>query len=132
VSLGRLFFNARWIQLFESEASGVIEPPELRSMFSEISEPHLVAHPLVLDSALQIAGSWDGYRNGYVSVPVAIESVLFGRAPGPTERTRAVARVIRVEHPIVSYDIFIVGEDSEVVAKLLNVQLKRIGNPSAS
>ncbi len=128
VHLGRLFGGAHWIQLFGNEATGTIEPPELRSMFSEISDPCLIACPLVIDAALQIAGSWDGYGNGFVSVPMGIESITLGRPPARDERTRAHARVVRIDHPDVFYDISIVGENAELLVKLRNVQLRRIGN----
>ena len=129
VCLGRLFGGAHWIQLFENESLGTIEPPELRSMFMEMSEPSLIACPLVIDAALQIAGSWDGYRNGFISVPVGIESMRLGRRPDPAERTRALARAVRIDHPDVLYDISIVGENSELLVDIHNLCLKRIGNP---
>jgi enediyne polyketide synthase len=129
VQLGQLFASAHWIQLFDDEAIGLIEPPDLGSTFSDISEPCLVSCPLVIDAALQVAGSWDGYRNGFVSVPVGIDSILLGRRPAPNERTRAHCRVLRIEHPSVFYDISIVGDSSELLVALRNVRLRRLGTP---
>ncbi|HEY5956809.1 MAG TPA: polyketide synthase dehydratase domain-containing protein, partial [Polyangiaceae bacterium] len=132
VLLGRLFASPHWIQLFGDQVVGTIEPPDLESMYANISCPMLLACPLVIDAALQIAGSWDGYRNGYVSVPVGIETILLGRRPHPNERTRALARVVRLEPPEVFYHVTIVGENSEVIAQLYNVHLKRLGGPSVT
>jgi acyl transferase domain-containing protein/NAD(P)-dependent dehydrogenase (short-subunit alcohol dehydrogenase family) len=129
VRLGQLFSIARWIQVFDNEAIGVIEPPELAAMFAEYSTPRLVACPLVIDAALQVAGSWDGYRNGFVSVPIGIDAVVLGRKPGPSERLRAHARFLRASAAEVFYDVMVVGENSELVAKLRDVHLRRVGIP---
>ncbi|HEY5955415.1 MAG TPA: polyketide synthase dehydratase domain-containing protein, partial [Polyangiaceae bacterium] len=128
VCLGQLFAIARFIQLFGDQVVGIIDPPDLAAIFEGFSAPRFIVCPLVLDAALQIAGSWDGYRNGFVSVPVGIESVVFGRPPAPAEQTRAHARMTRIQNSDVYYDISIVGGNSELLAKLQDVHLKRIGN----
>lgn len=127
VHLGQLFSIARWIQVFHTEATGSIEPASISEMFAEHSAPRLLACPLLLDAALQVAGSWDGYCNGYVSVPMGIGSVTLGRLVVAGEVTRAHARVLRIEDPNVYYDISIVGDNSELVVSLNDVHLRRVG-----
>jgi 3-oxoacyl-(acyl-carrier-protein) synthase/NAD(P)-dependent dehydrogenase (short-subunit alcohol dehydrogenase family) len=129
VHLGQLFSIARWIQVFEGQSIGIIEPPAIDEMFAEYAAPRLIACPLVLDAALQVAGSWDGYRNGFISVPIGIGSVKLGRAPMANEQTRAHARLLRIENPDVYYAISIVGDNCERLVELSNVHLRRIGNP---
>lgn len=130
VKLGRLFGQAHFIQVFGNEALGVIQPPELGAMFLELSEPCFVASPLLIDAALQVAGSWDGYVNGFVSVPLGIETMKLGRPAKPSEHTTAFAHVIAIQHPDVYYDLEIVGSESEVLVRIHNLHLKRIGSPT--
>lgn len=131
VQLGQLFSIARWIQVFGNEAIGTIEPPSLGDTFADVTSPRFIVHPLVLDAALQIAGTWDGLREGHISVPIGIDSLVLGRPLAQGERAQAHARVRRIDQRDVYYDITVVGDRAEIVMNLSGVHLRRVSSRSS-
>ncbi len=122
---GPLFSLAAWIQVLEAGAVGTALPAAPRDIFSFASWPRFVVDPVLLDTALQVAGSWDGFREGHCAVPLGFGRVVPGRRLAPRERARVRASVRRVDDPDVFYDIVVTGEDDVVVLSLDDVRLRR-------
>lgn len=122
---GPLFSLAAWIQVSEDGAVGTALPAEPRDIFAFTSWPQFVVDPVLLDTALQVAGSWDGFRNGRCAIPLGFGRVVRGRRLAPRERARVRASVRSVEDPDVFYDIVVAGEDDAVVLELENVHVRR-------
>ena len=128
---GPLFSLAAWIQVLEDGAVGAALPATPRDIFGFTSWPQFVVDPVLLDTALQVAGSWDGFRHGHCAIPIGFGRVAPGRRLAARERARVRARVRRVEAPDVFYDIVVAGEDDAVVLELENVQLRRVAGLEA-
>ena len=126
VALGPLFCRAQWIELRGTEACGTIEPPDHRRILGGTTWPAFRVDPLLLDSAFQLAGSVEGYGEGFVCVPVGLEGVVVGRAPRPGESARGRAARVRAEPPRVFYDVTVVGQDGALLLDLRGLELRRI------
>lgn len=122
---GPLFSLACWIQVTEDGAAGTALPAAPRDIFGFTSWPRFEVDPVLLDTALQVGGSWDGFRGGHCAVPVGFGRIVAGRRLAAGERARVWATVRRVEDPDVFYDIVVAGEDDVVVMELEAVQLRR-------
>lgn len=126
VALGPLFCRARWIRIVDREVTGHIMPPRLRDIVARSAWPRFQVDPLTLDAAFQVAANWDGCNYTNVSIPVAVGAVHVARQRRRGEHARAWARVVRVEDPVVTYDIDVVGENDELLLEIRSVRLHRI------
>jgi acyl transferase domain-containing protein/NAD(P)-dependent dehydrogenase (short-subunit alcohol dehydrogenase family) len=129
VELGPLFCRARWVELRGAEARATIEPFDPRQVTAPAGGsawPAFQVDPLLLDSAFQVAGSAEGYGEGWVCVPIAVDRLRVGRRPGFGERARVRAIRVREESPRVFYDLLVVGEDGGVVLEVSGLELRRV------
>jgi hypothetical protein len=132
VALGPLFCRARWIDVRGEEACAAIEPPNVRRIVPGTTWPVFRVDPLLLDSAFQVAGSLEGYAEGFVCVPVAIASLRVGRPPRARERARARALRVRSAPPRVFYDVAVVGDDGALLLALEGLELHRLASVEAA
>jgi hypothetical protein len=129
VELGPLFCRARFVELRGAEGRATIEPFDPRQVTAPAGGsawPSFQVDPLLLDSAFQVAGSVEGYGEGWVCVPIAIERLRIGRRPGAGERARVRAVRVREESPRVFYDLVVAGEDGAVLLELAGLELRRV------
>ena len=126
VALGPLFCRAEWLQISGEHVTGEVRPERQRSILSRSSAPRFQIDPLLMDAAFQIAANWDGVVNGYVSIPTGVGSLTLGRRRTPKEHARVWARVVRVEDPVVYYDIDVTGERNEVLMEIRRLTLHRV------
>ena len=68
IRLGPAFDRAAWLRVSESRIAGTVQTRRQRDALSRTASPVFVLDPFGMDAALQIAASWDGYRNGWLSV----------------------------------------------------------------
>ncbi|WP_237758210.1 SDR family oxidoreductase, partial [Anaeromyxobacter sp. PSR-1] len=80
VELGPLFCRVRWLELLGGAARATVEPADLRAAIPGVRAPAFRIDPLLLDAAFQVAGSLEGYGEGWVCVPIAVERLRAGRA----------------------------------------------------
>ncbi len=123
---GPLFSLACWIQVDERGAVGTALPARPREIFRDTSWPRFQIDPILLDTALQVAGSWDGFREGYFPVPLGFGRLVPGRPLRAGEQARVRAQVVGVTHPDVLVDIQIAGEDGDLLLEAAGVHLRRI------
>ncbi len=128
VTLGPMFARTRWVQVSGREVTGCVEPPDSRAVFGRARHAATIVDPLLLDAALQVAGSWDGYRNGRVSVPMGFERLDVAARIAPGERARALAKLVREEDPNLFYDLVVTGEDDRVLIEVVGLHLRRVSN----
>jgi acyl transferase domain-containing protein/NAD(P)-dependent dehydrogenase (short-subunit alcohol dehydrogenase family) len=128
VELGPLFCRARWVELRGAEACATIEPFDPRQVAAPGGSawPAFQVDPLLLDSAFQVAGSLEGYGEGWVCVPVAFERLRAGRRPRAGERARVRAVRVGEESPRVLYDLLVVGDDGAVLLEVAGLELRRV------
>jgi acyl transferase domain-containing protein len=126
VALGPLFCRAQWIELRGAAAAGSIEPADPAAVVGGTAWPAFRVDPLLLDSAFQLAGSVEGFGEGHVCVPVAVEAIAVGRGLRPGERARGRAVRTRIEPPRVFYDLTVAGEDGASLLEVRGLELHRL------
>ncbi len=127
VYLGPLFCRAEQLHLFENGVGGMVRAPRQRDMIRDISYPQFQVDPLLLDASFQIAANWDGQKNLFVSIPLAVGKMILGRMRRRGEHAQVRAQVVRVADPDVFYDIMVTGDEGQVLVELQGVHLRRIG-----
>ncbi|MGC3999550.1 MAG: beta-ketoacyl synthase N-terminal-like domain-containing protein [Anaeromyxobacter sp.] len=132
VALGPLFCRAQWIELRGTEAVGFIESPDPGGIVGGSTCPAFRIDPLLLDSAFQLAGSVEGFGEGFVCVPVAVQAVRVGDVPRRGERARGRAVRARAEAPRVFYDVVVVGEDGRLLLDVVGLELRRVAQAEAA
>lgn len=128
VELGPLFCRVRWLELLGGAARATIEPADLRIAIPGVRAPAFRVDPLLLDAAFQVAGSLEGYGEGWVCVPIAVERLRAGRALRAGERARVEARRTAEDAPRVFYDLVVAGEDGEELLEVTGLELRRIAS----
>lgn len=128
VELGPLFCRVRWVELLDGLARATIEPADLRLAIPGVRSPAFRVDPLLLDSSFQVAGSLEGYGEGWVCVPVAVAELRVGRALGAGERARVEARRVSEAPPRVFYDLVVAGEDGGVLLEISGLELRRVAS----
>jgi enediyne polyketide synthase len=128
VELGPMFCRVRWVELLGGAARATIEPADLRLPIPGVRSPAFRVDPLLLDSAFQVAGSLEGYGEGWVCVPIAVARLRVGRALRPGERARVEARRVSEEPPRVFYDLVVAGEDGELLLEVSGLELRRVAS----
>ncbi|ABC83663.1 beta-ketoacyl synthase N-terminal-like domain-containing protein [Anaeromyxobacter dehalogenans] len=126
VELGPLFCRVRWLELLGGAARATVEPADLRAAVPGVRAPAFRVDPLLLDAAFQVAGSLEGYGEGWVCVPIAVERLRAGRALRAGERARVEARRTAEDAPRVFYDLVVAGEDGEELLEVTGLELRRI------
>lgn len=126
VELGPLFCRVRWLELLGNAARATVEPADLRAAVPGVRAPAFRIDPLLLDAAFQVAGSLEGYGEGWVCVPIAVERLRAGRALRAGERARVEARRTAEDAPRVFYDLVVAGEDGEELLEVTGLELRRI------
>ncbi|ACG75205.1 Beta-ketoacyl synthase [Anaeromyxobacter sp. K] len=126
VELGPLFCRVRWLELLGGAARATVEPADLRAAIPGVRAPAFRIDPLLLDAAFQVAGSLEGYGEGWVCVPIAVERLRAGRALRAGERARVEARRTAEDAPRVFYDLVVAGEDGEELLEVTGLELRRI------
>ncbi|ACL67359.1 Beta-ketoacyl synthase [Anaeromyxobacter dehalogenans 2CP-1] len=126
VELGPLFCRVRWLELLGGAARATVEPADLRAAIPGVRAPAFRVDPLLLDAAFQVAGSLEGYGEGWVCVPIAVERLRAGRALRAGERARVEARRTAEDAPRVFYDLVVAGEDGEELLEVTGLELRRI------
>jgi enediyne polyketide synthase len=128
VALGPLFCRARWIDIRGVEGRATVEAFDPRRVVPGLAAPVFQVDPLLLDSAFQVAGSVEGYGEGWVCVPIAIARLRVGRPPGPGERARVAAVRVAEDAPRVVYDLVVAGEDDAVLLEISGLELRRVAS----
>jgi len=131
VALGPLFCRVRWLELAGAEATATIVAPDPRRVVAGTGWPVFQVDPLLLDSAFQVAGSREGYGEGFVCVPVGLARLRVGRPLGPGERARARATCVGAEPPRVRYDVVVAGEDGALLLAVEGLVLHRVAAAAA-
>ena len=132
IGLGPLYSRARWLQIWDDQVTGTVEPYDPADVTARTSLPLFRVDPLLLDCAFQIASNWDGYLRELASVPLSVASVTIGRRRAPQERARVHARVTRVADPDVHYDVVACAEDGEMLLDAKDLHLRRVGRLGAA
>ncbi len=132
VSLGPLFCRTRWVEIRTEQARATIEGADLRRVLANTGWPAFRVDPILLDSAFQVAGSLEGYGEGWVCVPMAVASLQIGRAPRPGERARARALRVRTEAPSVHYDVVVAGDDGALLLDIRGLELRRVARAAVA
>jgi hypothetical protein len=132
VALGPLFCRAQWLELDDDEATGTIAAPDPAAIVGCTTCPSFRIDPLLLDSAFQLAGSVEGFREGFVCVPVAVGAVSVGRALRPGESARGRAVRVRTEAPRVFYDVTVAGDDGGLLLRVSGLELHRLARAVAA
>jgi len=126
IGLGPAFSRASWITVGDDDVTGLIRAPRMRDMLSFTSCPRFWFDPFVLDASWQIASCWDGYTHGYVCVPMRVARVRRGRRRRLQEEATAYAKVRSIVDDDVTYDVWVVGDDDELLLETTGMVLRRI------
>lgn len=126
VCLGPLFCRAEWIQVRGQEVTADVKPPRQRDVLASSSYPFFHVDPLTMDAAFQVAANWDGVANGWVSIPTGIAGLWVGRPRERGEAARVHARAVRVEDPVVHYDVDVVGAGGDLLMEVRGLKLHRV------
>ncbi len=126
VALGPLFCRAHWLEIQGDEIRGTVEPPDVRRILARTTWPAFRLDPLLLDSAFQVAGSLEGYGEGWVCVPMSVGSIRLGRARAPQERARVRAVRARIGDPSVFFDLVVASEGGELLFEIDGLELRRV------
>jgi enediyne polyketide synthase len=126
VYLGPLFCRAEWVYVGEETVEGIIRAPRQRDIFSEITRPHFLLDPLLMDAAFQVAANWDGHHHKVVSVPMGAAGIRRGRMRRLDEGAHVVARPVGVVGPDTFYDIRVNGDDGSLLLEIERLGLRRL------
>lgn len=128
ITLGRRFRRAAEIRVDETRVTGRILPPDRRDIFAHTRAPRFVLQPLVLDTAFQIAANWDGVRNGFVSVPLGVESIDAWTVGSSEEPLFALGTIVRVEGDDCIYNVDVVQGDGVLLLSAKGLILRRVAS----
>jgi hypothetical protein len=126
LALGPTYTRAEWIVVRERSVTGTLRPARHRDLMRTTSFPRFRLDPLLVDGALQIAANWDGWRQGQVSLPIAVGQVSLGRPRAISEHARVHAAVVRADGADVFYDLLIAGDEGDLLMEIQGAHFHRV------
>jgi len=131
ILVGPLFDRAAWLRVSETQITGTVQARQNSDALLRTSSPRFKLDPFGIDAALQIAASWDGYRHGWLSVPIAIGRLDLGVSWQAGDRIHVRANVVHADSDDVVYAIVGTSDDDSVLFTIDGLRQRRFAQAGA-
>ncbi|MFP3123540.1 SDR family NAD(P)-dependent oxidoreductase [Ectobacillus funiculus] len=126
LQIGPLFCRAGEYMVNRREGTAEAAPPIQRKLFSFTSAPTFQIDPFLVDIAMQIAVNVDSFHSSEVSLPVSMETILFGRRRRDDERVKVYSRICERSDTDITSNIYVIGENGDTIMEIDKFLARRI------